>query len=60
MGILLQNCAEQIFDIVLGLTIAKLGRGDILKCDFFFQYWGKEVLEIAPIFLSKNKGMHLF
>jgi hypothetical protein len=38
MGILLQNCAEQIFDIVLGLTIAKLGRGDILKCDFFFQY----------------------
>jgi len=37
MESLLQNCAEQIFYIVLGLIIAKLGRGDILNCDFFFR-----------------------
>jgi hypothetical protein len=28
---LLQNCAEQVFDIVVGVKIAKLGRGDVLK-----------------------------
>ena len=46
--IILQNWADQIFEIVPGVIIAKLGRRDILNCDkFFLQNPEEEILEIA-------------
>jgi len=52
--ILLQNSSEQVFNIVQGFIIAKLGRGDILNCDFFFKTVERDIYNYTRIFYRKT------
>jgi hypothetical protein len=51
----LQYCTEEIFEIALGVSIAKQGRAYILNCDRkFFAKWGFQIFSIR-----KKKGIEL-
>jgi len=57
----LQNCAEQIFEIVVGVIIAKLERGDILNYErvLFFKTGERRSLKYRQEFVSRRRREHL-